>query len=153
MNTLPIISLWQPWASLIFERIKRHETRGRPAPLKHTGGIIGIHATAKFPPLKTISEPLHELCMDVWGCGYNETLPQGVILGTVKLLGWASTNECTPMDEEDRVSGDWSPGRFAWLLDEITKFDAPIPAKGKQGWWRHECAARSALKTIDPYEA
>jgi activating signal cointegrator 1 len=144
-SLLPIISLWQPYASLVFERIKRHETRGKAPPLKYVGGFIGIHATATFPPLKTISEELHELCMDVWGCSYNFTLPQGVILGTVKLSGGLRTEECQPANNDDRVCGDWRPGRFAWPLSEVSKLATPIAAKGKQGWWMHHANGELTL--------
>jgi len=135
----PVISLWQPYASLVFERIKRHETRKRPPPLKYVGGYIALQATASFPPLKKISEELHELCLDTFGCNYNHSLPFGCILGTVILSGGIPTTECQPANNDDRIAGDWSPGRFAWPLSEPTKFSTPIPAKGKQGWWRHEC--------------
>lgn len=32
--------------------------------------------------------------------------------------------------------GDWTPGRWAWRLDDIEPCCDPIPAKGKQGVWR-----------------
>lgn len=143
MTYLPIISLWQPYASLIFEcrhsvPIKQHETRSRQPPLKYVGGHIGIHATAKFPPLKTISEELHELCMDVFGCSYNHSLPQGAILGTVLISGGLPTESAKPASEIDHIAGDWSPGRFAWPLSEVAPFKIPLPMKGKQGWWKWE---------------
>lgn len=137
VERMPIISLWQPWASLIFEGVKRHETRKRAAPLKYMGGYIGIHATATFPPLRHISEELHELCLDVFGCSYNYSLPQGSILGTVYLARCMKTDECQPANHDDRVAGNWSPGRFAWLLEEPTKLPALVSAKGLQGWWSH----------------
>lgn len=31
--------------------------------------------------------------------------------------------------------GDYTPGRFAWLLDDITPLDDPVPAVGHQGLW------------------
>jgi hypothetical protein len=139
MTEIPIISLWQPWASLIFvtPQVKCHETRSRPAPLKYLGGYIGIHATTTFPPLRHISAELHELCMDVFGCGYNHTLPRGVILGTAYLSHCFQTDRGVPASHDDKIAGDWSPGRFAWLLDDVAKLPQPIPAKGKQGWWKH----------------
>src|SRR4051812_2667700 len=120
-SPIPTISLWQPYASLIFANmdgqfVKRHETRGRQPPLKYVGGFIGIHATAKFPPLRTISPELHELCMEVWGCSYNHTLPLGSLLGFVRLSGGLPTETARPASDEDRIAGDWSPGRFAWPL-------------------------------------
>lgn len=143
MAPIPVISLWQPYASLIFanldgEYVKRHETRGFHPPLKYVGGFIGIHATAKFPPLKTISPELHELCMDIWGCGYNYTLPQGSLLGFVRLSGGIATDRAQPASDGDRVAGDWSAGRFAWPLSDVTPLPTPLPMKGKQGWWKFD---------------
>ncbi len=34
--------------------------------------------------------------------------------------------------------GDFSPGRFAWILSDIKPLAVPIPAKGKQGLWELE---------------
>lgn len=31
--------------------------------------------------------------------------------------------------------GDYSPGRWAWLLTDVRQLAVPEPAKGKQGWW------------------
>lgn len=31
--------------------------------------------------------------------------------------------------------GDFAPGRFAWLLTDVTPLDPPIPAKGRLGLW------------------
>ncbi len=135
---LPIISLWQPYASLVFRNIKKHETRSRDVPLKHVGGIVGIHSTAKFPPIEKISEELHELCMDEFGCGYNYSLPCGYLLGTVRLSGGIPTDKRCWKDDDDRICGDWRPGRYAWPLSEIAPLATPIQVKGHQGWWYYD---------------
>lgn len=31
--------------------------------------------------------------------------------------------------------GDFTPGRFAWLLDNVRRLDEPVPARGYQGLW------------------
>jgi hypothetical protein len=31
--------------------------------------------------------------------------------------------------------GDYTPGRFAWILGEVEPLEEPIPAKGKLGLW------------------
>ena len=36
-----------------------------------------------------------------------------------------------PEDEYD----DYSPGRWAWWLTDIERFDPAIPARGAQGCW------------------
>ena len=85
-----------------------------------------------------MSEELHELCMDEFGCGYNCTLPLGCILGTVVFDYRIATEFCEPRDDEDRIAGDWRHGRYAWPMSRVTPFAVPIPAKGKQGWWFHQ---------------
>ena len=32
--------------------------------------------------------------------------------------------------------GDYSPGRYAWRLQSIVKMEAPVPAQGRQGFWK-----------------
>lgn len=39
---------------------------------------------------------------------------------------------------EQRPFGDFAPGRWALLLDDVVKLPEPIPAKGKQGLWQWE---------------
>lgn len=135
---LPVISLWQPYASLIFRKIKKNETRSRAVPAKHVGAVVGIHSTAKFPPLSKINEELHELCMDTFGCGYNHSLPQGCILGTVRLGAGMPTTAVQPADDDDRVCGDWRAGRYAWALSDVIERETPIYINGHQGWWYYE---------------
>lgn len=140
MTSTPVISLWQPYATLIFRRRKKNETRpaGTPLPNRYVGVPVGIAATASFPPLKLMSEELHELCMDEFGCSYNYSLPLGCILGTVIFDRRVPTTEMLPADDDDRICGDWRPGRFAWPIMSVAPFVAPISAKGKQGWWFHD---------------
>lgn len=38
---------------------------------------------------------------------------------------------------DQRPYGDFSPGRFAWLLGEVKEVKPPIPMKGKQGLWEY----------------
>ena len=41
-------------------------------------------------------------------------------------------------EHQEKLWGDYSPGRFAWVLQNPVMFDKPIPARGKQGWWEWE---------------
>lgn len=45
--------------------------------------------------------------------------------------GSRSINTYTTVDPY----GDYSPGRWAWRLDDVKVLDVPIPAVGKQGWF------------------
>ena len=31
--------------------------------------------------------------------------------------------------------GDFTPGRYAWLLTDVQRLEVPVPAKGRQGLW------------------
>lgn len=41
---------------------------------------------------------------------------------------------------DQRPYGDFAPGRFAWLLEDIEPLAEPIPATGRQGLWEWEPA-------------
>lgn len=46
-------------------------------------------------------------------------------------------NFIVPTNDEIAI-GDWTPGRYAWELDDIELLPLPIPAKGRQGLWNWE---------------
>jgi hypothetical protein len=37
--------------------------------------------------------------------------------------------------DSERAFGDYTPGRYAWLLADVRPVDPPIPATGRQGLW------------------
>ena len=47
MTTIPALTVWQPWASLIVAGVKPYEFRGWPAPRAYRGAEIAIHAGAR----------------------------------------------------------------------------------------------------------
>lgn len=133
---LPAISLWQPWASLIFTGDKLHETRAYPPPAKHLGQRIAIHAARRLPTEDEVKLGLHLLCEHNWGArsAWRTTLPRGVILGTALLVEAIKTDHRQP-GPVDLVAGDWSRGRWAWQLGDVQALREPVPWKGKQGWF------------------
>ena len=40
--------------------------------------------------------------------------------------------------EKEVALGDWTPGRYAWELQNVRILPEPIPAKGQQGLWNWE---------------
>lgn len=115
MKTLTLI---QPWASLIIDGKKTIETRSWPT--KHRGALA-IHAGKK---------------VDKHACvafGYDaETIATGLILGTCELIDCVQfPNDKTPPDPY----GDFSVGRFGWVLQNVKKLVPVKPAKGMLGLW------------------
>ena len=132
---MPVITLWQPWASLIFSGHKRCETRSFAPPFKYVGRRIAIHAAARS--VGRVGDELADLCYSAFGFGWKYSLPRGAILGTAVLGGFYPTEKLSP-PEDDRIAGDWSDGRYAWQLLDVEPLSSPLPAKGKQGWWSIE---------------
>lgn len=41
---------------------------------------------------------------------------------------------CWPITDQ-LPFGDFTPGRWAWIFEDIAALPEPIPARGRQGWW------------------
>lgn len=140
------ITVWQPWAQLLAEGKKKVETRSWRT--NYRGGIL-IHA-AKKDPLWGISQIPDEgwekalLSLGLYEA-FNrfERFPIGVIIGK------ATLTNCILIDQayhdhikrycpEEILYGDFTVGRYAWLLERPQLFKDPIPASGKQGLWNWE---------------
>lgn len=135
------ISLWQPWASAIACEVKRVETRSWPYPSKLTGQRIAIHAAKRF----TIDErnafesrvaprsPEHALFVKI-GIVTPDDLPLGCIVATAVLSGWQFTRDMRAMGTE-LSWGNFAPGRYGWLLEDIEPLAEPVPCVGRQGFF------------------
>ncbi len=153
------ITVWQPWAC----GAKQFETRGWETSYR---GAIAIHA-ASLNPFKTIwsipDEAVLEMRKALKSAGILTTstdfrvLPIGRIIATAELVGchkmvlhggrgltssspgWLETDRgIYEPSERELLFGDWTPGRYAWELANITMLPEPIPAKGMQGLWNWE---------------
>lgn len=77
----------------------------------------------------------------VWNYKPNYILPEdsllfGAIIGKVNLINCEPTAQLEAwIDDRERAFGDYSPGRFAWKLDNPEQFKELIPAKGALGLW------------------
>lgn len=129
--TIPVVTLWQPWACLIEIGAKPFETRSFKMPDRLLGKRVGIHAAAR-PCVVDLPQETLDAIGDAFGkCGWNSWLPRGVIVCTAILA------ETIPADQvEADLFGDYTPGRFAWRLEDVQPVHPHIPAKGRQqiGW-------------------
>ena len=146
------ISLWQPWASLIAEGIKVQETRNWAPPKHLIGERIAIHAAKRRltkAELRELPSMIHHDMSVRYGHFWEEDVPYGAVVATAelggacrvvgkdKMLGLEGrliyTNE--PCRLFSDIYGDYSVGRIIWWLKDIEKFQEPVPAAGKQGFW------------------
>lgn len=175
--SLPVLTLHQPWSSLIAVGIKRIETRSWPAPKSIIGQRIAIHAAKRKPMEDQQVGPyqVHEMADDSWAMHKADTLafdplPLGCIIATARLdaslpivepskvhpsssLGmgciattqpnlsrspelmlWHDGETYGHVIEDQRPYGDFTPGRYGWVLSDIRMVNPPLPFVGGQGF-------------------
>jgi activating signal cointegrator 1 len=130
------ITLTPPWSSLIARGLKRIETREwRP---DYRGPIL-IHAAKNAPGWA------QEMAEDWWECGLIDRwdrLPKGALVAAAVLVDCHKTEEVAKrliLTAEEREFGDFSPGRWAWVLTDVIPLPHPIPWRGALNLWECEC--------------
>lgn len=139
------ISLTQPWATLAAINAKRIETRGWKTDYR---GPLAIHAakgwTEEIVRMTMRGEPFRSV-LAAAGYPLFSLLPRGAVIATCRLV------DCRPitptskefgvngilwlLDDQERAFGDYTPGRWAWLLADMVPLPTPVPARGALGLW------------------
>lgn len=143
------ITILQPWTSLLAEGKKRIETRSWRTNYR---GEILLHAGKGDPFGMTKGD--REIYANIIGESYllnavNELryreskVPFGAIIGKANLVNCLRIDELTAVlikeqHPDEYEFGDFTPGRYAWVMTDPVLFDKPIPASGKQGLWNWE---------------
>lgn len=130
------ITLHQPWASLVAAGWKEVETRSWSTPYR---GPLAIHAGKKRD---RDGRELWKGC-DFYGLPAFDDLPFGVIVATCQLASIHRTGSEIFFQPKrgwhvERGFGNYSLGRFAWVLKDVVPVDPPIPAHGWQQLWNWE---------------
>lgn len=144
------LMLTQPWATLVALGKKKIETRSWATSYR---GPLAIHAAKGFPrPARNLTA--QEPFFSALGKGFNyDYLPLGAVIATCELVnvmripapGGPSLFPLTDRERQVLVRlpppnpefsfGDYTPGRWAWLLANIKALPEPIPATGSLGLW------------------
>lgn len=130
---MKVLTLREPWASLIGKKIKTIETRSW---LTNYRGELYIHAGKSKVP--TNNERIN--CLSKYLD--DEPFQYGNIFLRCNLV------DCVPIDETyasfvkenapiNYDCGDYTPGRYAWILEDVTHI-APKPAIGRLSIWNYE---------------
>src|ERR1019366_454296 len=129
------ITLTNPWANLVATGQKRIETRSWKTAYR---GTLAIHSGKTLPvwARQAIKErpDLHAAMYDAQGA----PPPMGCIVAVVSLMAVVKTEETADwhnVSPRERTFGDFTPGRYAWLLGELQRLDKPIPCKGSRLLW------------------
>lgn len=132
--TMPALTIWQPWAQLVIDGVKVHETRTWRPPASVVGRRLLIHAGSMHFAPERLPHALLELVRERYA-ERDEPLPYGALLGSVIVKGATYTQQTTPASWQDRTAGDWRGGRYAWEFCDPQPFKVPRPVRGAQGIW------------------
>ena len=127
------LTLTQPWATLIAIGAKSIETRSWKTNYR---GLLAIHdAVGGYTDDVWFAkvEPFYS-CLRRAGIESRQQIPLGGIVAICYLADIKPTGE-VHITQQERAFGDYTPGRFAWFLDDVTRLTPPIGVKGKQGLW------------------
>ena len=135
----------QPWATLVAVGENSIETRSWGTSHR---GPLAIHSAKSFP------RDARELCgmspyREVLGRhGYADalSLPLGAVIAVAELVEVMEFTRGTLRDVRARAKsgevppheadfGDFSPGRYGWVLKDVSALREPIPARGMLGLW------------------
>lgn len=139
------ISLTQPWATLIAIGAKTIETRSWTTTYR---GPLAIHAAKSFPACAKNAALAPDFTSHLWpGIWYwhippmIDALPRGMVIATCELVACVRTDDiydskwaelCTP---QELAFGDYTYGRYAWILRDVQPLAQPILARGTLGLW------------------
>lgn len=153
---MKVISILQPWASLVALGDKLIETR--PWNTKYRGPLL-IHASKKYTKAQ-MSLAVKFNMKHGAHLGFFGELPTGQIIGKVDLIDTFptdkaftgaggigfKTNRNVIVENELRMAlisikekafGDYSPGRYGWQLSNPVQFKTGIPINGQLGLWNY----------------
>lgn len=146
VKNMRVLSLTQPWATLMAIGAKRIETRSWPTSNR---GPVLIHASkcCTLDDLHTATlKPFVDVLEDAGYCrnwrrrGDGLLYPNDLPLGCIVAFGTLTHVEMITRDnvphEPELLFGDYTPGRYAWHFDDVRRLVTPVPAKGALGFWR-----------------
>jgi activating signal cointegrator 1 len=161
MNTLfetkikyKVLTLWEPWASLLVFGSKKIETRPKPTSWTSEKGVYLIHSAKKWSKEQNAicrKEPFKTEISNMPACGViGEEFALGYIIGSIEVI------ECKPIwevnsgialigpDNKDILItgnelefGDYREGRYAWICQNPKILETPIPYKNGQGYYQN----------------
>ena len=157
-DSMNAITLWQPWASLIAQGHKQIETRSWMPPNRAMEQPIAIHAAKRLVKPNDVDDETRAKVEELMGWAWYMDVPSyGVVVATATLTARIYVQHGSPSDViagcvdvlKDRFSiyefppheylfGDFTPGRWLWILTDVQPVDPPQPARGKQGIWQWE---------------
>jgi hypothetical protein len=153
---LRVLTVWQPWASLIITGAKPYEFRGRKPPSTIVDQRIVIHAGMALiaaEEVRALLDAMEQRATDPDACAMTclhpdqaipvleaalrGELPRGAGLGTAVCGQGRSGYDIAEEFGLDRVndSDRDEHANYGWPMTDIEQWPEPITARGSQGIW------------------
>lgn len=130
------LTIHQPYAQLISDGFKRHETRSWQTKYR---GNVAIHAGKAWSKQQQYEIIRLATTFTKLSDYTNKILEYGSVLVVCRLVDIHRVEDIRDsLSPLERAVGNYSNDRFAWELEIIKHPEQPIPAKGKQGIWTWE---------------
>lgn len=123
------LTLQQPWAQLVAVGAKRWETRSWRTAYR---GPLAIHAAAHWRPASVQGIPW-ALALAIPPSEWDR-LPRGAVVAVAHLADCVPVAAVDPRGRE-ALFGDFTPGRWAWRLEDVRPLAEPLAARGRLGIW------------------
>ena len=150
------LTLRQPWATLVAIGAKRIETRSWRTSYR---GPLAIHAAKGYPRSAQMTAISSPFIGELNGANYLPDIPLASVVATCRLSHIVPIQNigCTILlgrlgewnhlltDREIKF-GDYSDGRYAWILEDVQMFEDPMPARGALSLWDWERPSVAALE-------
>lgn len=134
---MKVISVWQPFATLLAKGFKVYETRSWMPPKSIIGQRIGIASTKVIRPDQRAfcEQEDFKFFYDRTGLPPLKEMPHGCLVGTailerVELITEEFLEEISAAEME---YGWFQLGHYAWAMIDPVELAAPVPIRGQQG--------------------
>lgn len=129
---MKVLTLTQPWATLLVTGEKRIETRSWTPAQNTIGTVIAIHAAKGFPVCAKnlcAKDPFRE-SLSLHGYTLN-SLPLGAIVGACRIVSYCSTDRMEyELSKKEFAFGNYDPHRYAWQMSDFTRLVIPFSCRG-----------------------
>ena len=139
------LTMTQPWAMLVALGENTIETRSWSTRYR---GPLAIHAAKGFPAdaRSLCDEEPYRSVLARGGFASPDELPLGAVIAVARLVDVMAFTRTSLRETRVRAArgdlpaheadfGDFSPGRFGFVLADVRRLATPVPARGMLGLW------------------
>jgi len=144
MVSIPALTMTDPWGTLVAKHWKRRETRCWQTSYR---GPIAIHIARGFPAWARemcLGEPFTSALLaagyDIGGLSVQAcktfNLPLGCVIALAVLVDIEVITPDNTPPEPERAFGNYTPGRYMWVFDQVQELSKALSASGALRLWQ-----------------